>query len=164
MVPRMGNRAAGCHFRPYSFASSPFDDFADMQNSTRKNCMSTPCRPLPLTGPRPSRTRRPCRIGNKAGGRGLPATPFSRVRTPQAIKEIGASVPAQHRRKGRCIRNPRRQHSAQIPCRIKTIRSAALQQTGTASFRPSLPCSNPPDIPHTSQVLWGGHSASIVRH
>ena len=31
-----GNCATGCHFRPYSFASSPFDDFADMKNITRK--------------------------------------------------------------------------------------------------------------------------------
>lgn len=36
VVPRKGNCATGCHFRPYSFASSPFDDFADMKNITRK--------------------------------------------------------------------------------------------------------------------------------
>ena len=36
VAPRKGNCATGCHFRPYSFASSPFDDFADMKNITRK--------------------------------------------------------------------------------------------------------------------------------
>lgn len=36
VAPRKGNCATGCHFRPYSFASSPFDDFADSKNSTRQ--------------------------------------------------------------------------------------------------------------------------------
>lgn len=69
---RMGNRAAGCHFRPYSFASSPFDDFADMKNSTRKIV----CQPLsapPLVGP-PTTAEIAFRKGSKGKRRSLLAT------------------------------------------------------------------------------------------
>lgn len=49
VAPRKGNCATGCHFRPYSFASSPFDDFADMKNITRKTVCQG-CPPLPMAG------------------------------------------------------------------------------------------------------------------
>lgn len=52
VAPRKGNCATGCHFRPYSFASSPFDDFADMKNITRKTVCQG-CPPLPMAGPLP---------------------------------------------------------------------------------------------------------------
>ena len=52
VAPRKGNCATGCHFRPYSFASSPFDDFADMKNITRKTVCQG-CLPLPMAGPLP---------------------------------------------------------------------------------------------------------------
>lgn len=54
VVPRKGNCATGCHFRPYSFASSPFDDFAEMKNIMRKTvCQALSAPPLgrpPTTG------------------------------------------------------------------------------------------------------------------
>ena len=54
VAPRKGNCATGCHFRPYSFASSPFDDFADSKNSTRQtNCQGVSAPPHgrpPTTG------------------------------------------------------------------------------------------------------------------
>lgn len=47
VAPRMGNCATGCHFRPYSFASSPFDDFANMENITQKTvCQALSAPPL----------------------------------------------------------------------------------------------------------------------
>ena len=72
VVPRKGNFATGCHFRPYSFASSPFDDFAKMKNSTRKIA----CQPLsapPLDGP-PTTAEIAFREGSKGNRRSLLAT------------------------------------------------------------------------------------------
>ena len=72
VAPRKGNCATGCHFRPYSFASSPFDDFAEMKNSTRKIV----CQPLsapPLDGP-PTTAEITFRKGSKGKRRSLLAT------------------------------------------------------------------------------------------
>ena len=72
VAPRKGNCATGCHFRPYSFASSPFDDFAEMKNSTRKIA----CQPLsapPLDGP-PTTAEVAFREGSKGNRRSLLAT------------------------------------------------------------------------------------------
>ena len=68
----MGNCAAGCHFRPYSFASSPFDDFAEMKNSTRKIVCQHLSAP-PLDGP-PTTAEIAFRKGSKGKRRSLLAT------------------------------------------------------------------------------------------
>ena len=72
VAPRKGNCATGCHFRPYSFASSPFDDFADLKHSTRKIA----CQPLsapPLDGP-PTTAEIAFRKDSKGKRRSLLAT------------------------------------------------------------------------------------------
>lgn len=90
---RMGNRAAGCHFRPYSFASSPFDDFADMKNSTRKIA----CQPLsapPLDGP-PTTAEIAFRKGSKGKRRSLLATRSAAARLAGATA-LRPSFPTCH--------------------------------------------------------------------
>lgn len=98
---RMGNRAAGCHFRPYSFASSPFDDFAEMKNSTRKIA----CQPLsapPLDGP-PTTANPDLREGGKGSRRSLLTTRFSQTRAPRT-GSLPITRAKQHR--GRSCRVP----------------------------------------------------------
>ena len=83
---RMGNRAAGCHFRPYSFASSPFDDFADMKNSTRKIV----CQPLsapPLDGP-PTMAE----IAFRKGSKGSKGTRSSLLATRGAAARLAGAA------------------------------------------------------------------------
>lgn len=144
MVPCVGNCAAGCHFRPCSFASSPFDDFAEMKNSTRKNVCQHVVGPSPWLAPDHRRSR-PCRIG-KGQAKKPPGNPFQPGPHPSSNQGNRAAY-LRKSTQGALHPKPEAPVSAHIPCRDKTIRSAALQRTGIASSRPSPPFSNPPDIP-----------------
>lgn len=150
----MGNCAAGCHFRPYSFASSPFDDFAEMKNSTRKIVCQHLSAP-PLDGP-PTMADRGLAESERGRRRSLPATRFSRVRTPQAIKEIGQRTCA-NRRKGRCIRNPRRQYLRTSPAATKLSAPPPCSGPGSHPLVLRLPSPTHPTSPHFARIV-GQHS------
>ena len=83
---RMGNRAAGCHFRPYSFASSPFDDFAEMKNSTRKIVCQHLSAP-PLDGPPTT-----AEIAFRKGSKGSKGTRSSLLATRGAAARLAGAA------------------------------------------------------------------------
>lgn len=154
MVPRMGNRAAGCHFRPYSFASSPFDDFAEMKNSTRKNVCQHLVRPSPWQAP-DHRKSQPCRIG-KGQAKRPPGNPIQPGPYPQAIKEKGRRTCA-NRRKGRCIRNPRRQYLRTSPAASKPSAPPPCRRPEPHPFALRFPAPTHPTSPHFASIV-GRHS------
>ena len=150
---RMGNRAAGCHFRPYSFASSPFDDFANMKNSTRKIA----CQPLsapPLGGP-PTTANPDLREGGMGRRRSLPSTRFDRLRTPsegeiQVAYLRNSTERALHPR-------PEAPPSSRIPLPHQNYpprRSSAARNRTLSSFASLL---QPARHSHTSQESWGSN-------
>ena len=94
----------------------------------------------------------------KGRRRGLPATRFSQVRTPQAIKEIGQPTCA-NRRKGRCIRNPRRQYLRTSPAATKLSAPPPCSGPGPHPLVLRLPSPTPPTSPHFARIV-GKHSHS----
>ena len=148
----MGNRAAGCHFRPYSFASSPFDDFAEMKNSTRKNRMSTPCRPLPLTGPRPSQIA--ALPNRKRAGEEASRQPDSARSAPPKQSRKSGSLPAQIDARGAASETRGASICAHpLPRQNYPLRRPAADRDRILSSFASL--LQPTRHPHTSQELWG---------
>ena len=140
---RMGNRAAGCHFRPYSFASSPFDDFAEMKNSTRKIV----CQPLsapPLDGPRlPPILAFPKPA--KAGEEAFRQPVSTRSALPKRNSQL-SRIPAQNRT-GRPHPRPKTPTPSRLPQVIPKQPAYSPRLTVTAALRPSLSRSNPLGIP-----------------
>mgnify|MGYP004524110427 CR=1 FL=1 len=148
---RMGNRAAGCHFRPYSFASSPFDDFADMKNSTRKIV----CQPLsapPLDGP-PTTAHPGLPEARKSRRRGLPPTRFDPIRASQAKQPTEPDTCA--KRHGKAPSAP--QNANALPAPASHTETTRLQPPPDRHRCPSplaFPL-QPARHPHTSRELWG---------
>ena len=150
----MGNCATGCHFRPYSFASSSFDDFAEMKNSTRKNVCQHLVGPSPWQPP-DHRKSRPCRI-EKGAGEEASRQPVSAKSAPQATKETTQHACANQRR-GHCIRNPRRKYLRKSPAAAKL--SAPPSCSRSIPHPPVLRFPSPthPISPHFARIV-GQHS------
>ena len=123
------------------------------REKTYVNTLSAP----PLDRP-PTIADRGLAESEKGRRRGLPATPFSRVRTPQAIKEIGQRTCA-NRRKGRCIRNPRRQHLRKSPAASKPSAPPPCSRPEPHPFALRFPAPTHPTSPHFARIV-GKHSHS----
>lgn len=146
-----GNCATGCHFRPYSFASSPFDDFADMKNITRK----TVCQHLsapPLDGP-PTTANHGLAESKRGRRRSLPSTRFGRLRTPSEgeIQVAYLRNPTQ----GALHPRPEAPTSAQIPLPHQNYPPRRPLADRVRILSPFASLLQPTRHPHTSQVLWG---------
>ena len=154
VVPCVGNCAAGCHFRPCSFASSPFDDFAEMKNSTRKNVCQHVVGPSPWLAPDHRRSR-PCRIG-KGQAKKPPGNPFQLGAHPQTTKRTRQHTCA-NRRKGRCIRNLRRQHLRTSPAAAKLSAPPPFSRPEPHPFALRFLAPTHPTSPHFASIV-GQHS------
>lgn len=147
----MGNRAAGCHFRPYSFASSPFDDFAEMKNSTRKNVCQHLVSPSPWQAPDHRRSQ-PCRIG-KGQAKRPPGNPIQPGPYPKRSRKKG-SVPAQIDARGAASETRGASICAHpLPRQNYPLRRPAADRDRILSSFASL--LQPTRHPHTSQESWG---------
>ena len=142
VAPRKGNCATGCHFRPYSFASSPFDDFADLKNIMRKIvCQGVSAPPHgrpPTTG---------C-INSPKGRTGTRGKPLDNQETPRQH----AFLQQRSRTRQRTIPNPNPilRHPYNSPVsRPRTPRLPLLPAVRTHTFR-NLWITPP----HTSTLLY----------
>ena len=116
--------------------------------------MSTPCRPLPLAGPRPSQI---AALPNRKGaGEEASRQPLSAGSAPQATKETAQRTCA-NRRKGRCIRNPRRQYLRTSPAATKLSAPPPYSGPGPHPLVLRLPAPTHPTSPHFARIV-GQHS------
>ena len=117
--------------------------------------MSTPCQPLPLTGPRPSQI---AALPNRKGaGEEAFRQPVSAGSAPPKQSRKKGQRTCANRRKGRCIRNPRRQHLRKSPAASKLSAPPPCSRPEPHPFALRFPAPTLPTSPHFARIV-GQHS------
>ena len=116
--------------------------------------MSTPCPPLPLTGPRPPQIA--ALPNRKRAGEEASRQSVSDGSAPKA-REKTRQHPCANRRKGRCIRNLRRQHLRPSPAAAKLSAPPPFSRPGPHPFALRFPAPTHPTSPHFASIV-GQHS------